>query len=115
MKDWQKGIELEKLLTLEKTWEGYNERCLSPFLEMKKNKIANAIYLDQYQFGHQWAIQSRVQKAKSKINMYTAYKIPIATVEKGDRVVDRMACNDPEVVVRTMNRYNEDTFIFINE
>ena len=49
-------------------------------------------------------------KAKSKINMYSAYKIPIATVEKGDRVVDRMACNDPEVVVRTMQRYNEDTF-----
>ena len=115
MKDWQKGIELDKLLSLEKTWEGYNKRCLSPFLEMKKNKIANAIYLDQYQFGHQWAIQSRVQKAKSKINMYTAYKIPIATVEKGDRVVDRMACNDPEVVVRTMQRYNEDTFFFINE
>ena len=72
MKDWQKGIELDKLLTLEKTWERYNERCLSPFLEMKKNKIANAIDLDEYQFGHEWAIQSRVLKAKSKINMYTA-------------------------------------------
>ena len=32
--------------------------------------------------------------------MYSAYDIPIATVQKGDRVVDRMACNDPEVVVR---------------
>ena len=115
MKDWQKGIELDELLKLEKTWEGYNERCLSPFLEMKKNKIANSIDLNEYQFGHQWAIQSRVLKAKSKINMYSAYKIPIATVEKGDRVVDRMACNQPEEVVRIMQRYNEDTFLFINE
>ena len=49
-----------KLLSLEKTWEGYNERCLSPFLEMKKNKIANSIDLDQYQFGYEWAIQSRI-------------------------------------------------------
>ena len=48
MKDWQKGIELDELLKLEKTWEGYNERCLSPFLEMKKNKIAAAMDLDQY-------------------------------------------------------------------
>ena len=115
MKDWQKGIELDKLLTLEKTWEGYNKRCLSPFLEMKKNKIANAIDLNQYQFGYEWAIQSRISKAKSKINMYSAYKIPVATVEKGDRVVDRVACNQPEVVVKTMQHYNEDTFLFINE
>ena len=43
MKDWQKGIELDELLKLEKTWDGFNERCLSPFLEMKKNKIANSI------------------------------------------------------------------------
>ena len=60
MKDWQKGIELDELLKLEKTWEGYNERCLSPFLEMKKNKIAAAIDIDQYQYGNEWAIQSRV-------------------------------------------------------
>ena len=95
MKDWQKGIELDELLKLEKTWDGFNERCLSPFLEMKKNKIANSIDLDEYQSGHEWAIQSRIFKAKSKINMYSAYKIPIATVEKGDRVVDRVACNQP--------------------
>ena len=115
MKDWQKGIELDELLKLEKTWEGYNERCLSPFLEMKKNKIAAALDTGTYVSGYQWAIQSRVLKVKSKINMYTAYDIPIATVEKGDRVVDRMACNDPEVVVETLRKYNEDTFLYINE
>ena len=115
MKDWQKGIELDELLKLEKTWEGYNERCLSPFLEMKKNKIANAIDLDEYQFGHEWAIQSRVLKAKSKINMYSAYKIPIATVEKGDRVIDRVSCNQPDELVRRLKDFKEDTFLFINE
>ena len=115
MKDWQKGIELDELLKLEKTWEGYNERCLSPFLEMKKNKIANAINLGEYQSGHEWAIQSRVLKAKSKINMYSAYKIPIATIEKGDRVVDRIAYNQPDIIVTMLKKYDEDTFLFINE
>ena len=115
MKDWQKGIELDELLKLEKTWESYNERCLSPFLEMKKNKIASAIDADNYICGHEWALQSRVLKAKSKINMYSAYDIPIATIEKGDRVVDRIACNQPDVVVETLKKYNEDTFLFINE
>ena len=114
MKDWQKGIELDELLKLEKTWEGYNERCLSPFLEMKKNKIAAAIDSDTYKSGHEWALQSRILKVKTKINMYSAYDIPIATVQKGDRVVDRIACNQPDQLVEAL-RFNEDTFLFINE
>ena len=115
MKDWQKGIELEDLLAQEKIWERYNERCLSPFLEMKKNKIAAAIDADNYVCGHEWAVQSRILKVRTKINMYSAYNIPIATVEKGDRVVDRIACNQPETIVDKLKSYNEDTFLFINE
>jgi hypothetical protein len=115
MKDWQKGIELDELLKLEKTWERYNERCLSPFLEMKKNKIAAAIDIDQYQYGYEWAIQSRILKVKSKINMYSAYDIPIATIEKGDRVIDRIAFNQPEDIVRELKLYDEDTFLYLNE
>ena len=115
MKDWQKGIELDELLKLEKTWEPYNKSCLSPFLEMKKNKIAAAIDEGKYVSGHEWAIQSRLLKVRTKINMYSAYNIPIATVEKGDRVVDRIACNQPETIVDKLKSYNEDTFLFINE
>tara|TARA_B110001454_G_scaffold106907_1_gene100619 strand:- start:2439 stop:3569 length:1131 start_codon:yes stop_codon:yes gene_type:complete len=115
MKDWQKGIELDELLKLEKTWENFNKRCLSPFLEMKKNKIAAAIDIDQYQYGYEWAIQSRVLKVKSKINMYSAYDIPIATIEKGDRVIDRIAFNQPEDIVRELKLYDEDTFLYLNE
>ena len=115
MKDWQKGIELDELLKLEKTWERYNERCLSPFLEMKKNKIAAAIDEGKYVSGYEWAIQSRLLKVRTKINMYSAYDIPIATVEKGDRIVDRIAFNQPEQIVEELRLYEEDTFLFINE
>jgi len=115
MKDWQKGIPLDDLLKLEKTWENYNKRCLSPFLEMKKNKIAAAIDINQYQYGYEWAILSRVLKVKSKINMYSAYDIPIATIEKGDRVIDRIAFNQPEDIVKELKLYDEDTFLYLNE
>ena len=84
MKDWQKGIELDDLLDQEKTWVDYNKRCLSPFLEMKKNKIAAAIDVDNYVCGDGWAVQSRVLKVRTKINMYSANKIPNATKEKSD-------------------------------
>jgi len=115
MKDWQKGIPLEILLRLEKPWERYNERCLSPFLEMKKNKIAAAMYEGKYEYGHEWAIQSRRLKVKTKINMYSAYDIPIATVEKGDRVVDKIVFNQPEAIMDVLGSYTEDTFLFIHE
>ena len=115
MKDWQKGIELEDLLSQEKIWEPYNERCLSPFLEMMKNKIAAAIDEGKYVSGYEWAIQTRILKVRTKINMYSAYDIPIATVEKGDRIVDKIACNQPETIVDKLKSYNEDTFLFINE
>ena len=115
MKDWQKGIELEDLLAQEKIWERYNKRCLSPFLEMKKNKIAAAIDAENYVCGHEWAVQSRLLKVKTKINMYSAYNIPIAIVEKGDRIIDRIAFNQPEAIVDELKSYEEDTFLFINE
>ena len=82
---------------------------------MKKNKIAAAMYEGKYEYGHEWAIQSRVLKVKSKINMYSAYDIPIATIEKGDRVVDRIAYNQPDAIVTMLKKYDEDTFLFINE
>ena len=82
---------------------------------MKKNKIAAAMDEGKYEYGLEWAIQSRLLKVKTKINMYSAYDIPIATVEKGDRVVDRLAYNQPEAVILMLKSYDEDTFLFINE
>ena len=115
MKDWQKGILLEDLLEHEKIWTRYNEACLSPFLQMKKNHIAAAIDDDTYLCGHEWAIKSRILKVKSKINMYSAYDIPIATVEKGDRVVDKIVFNQPEAIMNVLSSYTEDTFLYIHE
>ena len=115
MKDWQKGILLEDLLEHEKIWTRYNKMCLSPFLEMKKNHIAAAIDDDTYLCGLEWAIKSRILKVKTKINMYSAYDIPIATVEKGDRIVDKIVFNQPEAIMNVLSSYTEDTFLFIHE
>ena len=115
MKYWQKGIELDELLKLEKTWEGYNERCFSPFTEMKKHKIAAALDAERYIYGHEFAIESRILKAKSKIKMFGSAEIPIAIAQRGDRYVDRIAYNQPEPVVNRLRVYPEDTFLFINE
>ena len=115
MKDWQCGIELDDLLEQEKIWERYNKVCLSPFLEQKKHRIASAIERENYVCGLEWAVESRILKVKTKINMYTAYDIPIATVEKDDRVVDKIVFNQPEAIIEVLRSYTEDTFLFIHE
>ena len=115
MKDWQCGIELEDLLEQEKIWARYNKVCLSPFLEQNKHRIASAIEREDYVCGLEWAVQSRLLKVKSTINMYTAYDIPIATMEKGDRVVDKIVFNQPEAIIDVLRSYTEDTFLFIHE
>ena len=115
MKDWQKGIELDELLKLEKTWEGYNKRVFSPFAEMKKHKIAAALDAGRYTYGPEFAIESRILKVKSKIKMFSSAEIPITIAQKGDRYVDRIAYNQPDPVVNKLRVYPEDTFLFINE
>ena len=115
MKDWQCGIELDDLLDQEKIWARYNKMCMYPFLEQKKHRISSAIEREDYVCGLEWAVQSRLLKVKSTINMYTAYDIPIATMEKGDRVVDKIVFNQPEAIIDVLRSYTEDTFLFIHE
>ena len=115
MKDWQHGIELEELKKLEEIWSDYNSNIKSPFLEMKKNKIAEAIHRENYNDTEDYAVQSRILKAGSKINMYSAYAVPIASPNKGDRMIDRIAYRDKNKIIDVLKDYSEDAFLFINE
>ena len=75
---------------MKKIWTRYNEALsISIFGDEREDYVC----------GLEWAVQSRILKVKTKINMYTAYDIPIATVEKGDRVVDKIVFNQPEAII----------------
>ena len=115
MKDWQHGIELDELKRLEVIWSDYNSNIKSPFLTMKKNKIAEAIHKEHYNDTEDYAVQSRLLKVGSKINMYSAYAVPIASPNKGDRMIDRIAYRDKNKVIDVLKSYSEDAFLFINE
>tara|TARA_R100001594_G_scaffold117141_1_gene152332 strand:+ start:5578 stop:6750 length:1173 start_codon:yes stop_codon:yes gene_type:complete len=115
MKPWQHGIELDELKRLEGIWSDYNSNIKSPFLEMKKNKIAEAIHNNHYDDTEDYAVQSRVLKVGSRINMYSAYTVPIASPNKGDRIVDRVAYKDKDKAIDVLRSFNEDTFLYINE
>ena len=50
MKAWQKGYHLEYLEEIVERFEGYNELSCSPFSEMSKNKVAEALEKDTLKF-----------------------------------------------------------------
>ena len=99
MKTWQKGIELEKLLELEKMWIGYNEKTLSPFLQMKKNSIASVIDAKMYDYTEDYAIYTKIYKVKSKIKMYSGYDIIISSIEPGERVINKISYKDKNKII----------------
>ena len=115
MKSWQKGIELDTLLEMEKIWSSYNDRALSPFLEMKKNSIASAIDKGLYEHTDDYAIFSNVFKSKSKIKMYSGYDIPITSVEVGERVIHKVAYKNRDKIIEKLKSYKENTFLYIFE
>ena len=82
---------------------------------MKKNKIAEAIHKEHYNDTEDYAVQSRLLKVGSKINMYSAYAVPIASPNKGDRMIDRIAYRDKNKIIDVLKSYSEDAFLFINE
>ena len=115
MKTWQKGIELEKLLELEKMWIGYNEKTLSPFLQMKKNSIASVIDAKMYDYTEDYAIYTKIYKVKSKIKMYSGYDIIISSIEPGERVINKISYKDKNKIIEKIKSYEENTFLYVHE
>ena len=115
MKAWQKGIQLDELLDMEKIWSTYNNQTSSPFLKMKKNSIASVIDQDLYDYTDDYAIYTKVLKSKSKIKMYSGYDIALSSVEVGERIVYKIAYNNKDAIIEKLMSYKENTFMYIHE
>ena len=50
MKEWQHGYELDYLLRVEALFSQYNAAIRSPFQQMKKNRVAEALSKGQLRF-----------------------------------------------------------------
>lgn len=116
MKDWQKGYELDLLLHFESFFAQYNEAIRSPFQQMKKNRVAEALSKGQLRIDEEnrCAMQVRIAKAASSIRRYSAYRQPItARIATGDLVIDRIAYDEDSedsimAVMQMMASYHFD-------
>ena len=122
MKDWQHGYDMEMLLAVEKRFHDYNHIVLSPFAQMKKNKIAMLLHenkLDGYalppeKVGHDDKITwIPTNVAKHAIHVKAYGNVELGIRQKGERMVDNPV-GDKELLLEKINEYPENTWMTIN-
>ena len=69
MKPWQKGFELDDLVSLEDKWSEYNKHSLSPFSQMKKNSLATYLDKKMLVMEDDYSYVTGIVNSPSKINM----------------------------------------------
>lgn len=85
MKEWQRGIELDQLLELERHYEHYNSFASSPFAQYKKNTIAKDIAEGTLTgFGNPIACLYKKQYTKVRTPIHMYQKVVLGYKEKGD-------------------------------
>tara|TARA_A100001201_G_scaffold122137_1_gene105894 strand:- start:316 stop:1509 length:1194 start_codon:yes stop_codon:yes gene_type:complete len=93
-KDWQKGYDLDYLIDIQdNVFEIYNKKVLNPFLVMKKNRVADALWKDELfrTTNHTGGFQITKLKVGGSISMFTGYKVPILQKKKGDVIVKKLS------------------------
>ena len=118
MKAWQKGYHLEYLEEIVERFEGYNELSCSPFSEMSKNKVAEALEKGHIEIlsgsnGQTHAIiESHINRNRSEITA-DGY-VAIGIKEDGDRIVTKISGDILPLSTR-LKSYTEPTWLFIWE
>ena len=94
MKDWQNGYELDYLISLENDFKKYNDLCISPFLEMKKNRVAEHLHKGVLVFNDDFRCVVKPTKVKSNIKVYSSRSTPLAYKEVGDIEISKLTIDN---------------------
>ena len=118
MKAWQKGYHLEYLEEIGDRFKDFNELSCSPFSEMIKNKVAEALEKGHIEIlsgsnGQTHAIiESHINRNRSEITA-DGY-VAIGIKEDGDRIVTKIS-GDVIPLSNKLESYTEPTWLFIWE
>lgn len=116
MKEWQHGYELDYLKGIESSFGDYNKTVLSPFAEMKKNRVAERLHNGEMDIIKKddvevaW-IPTKVARTNTPVKMFG--KIVIGNKKKGERVIENPA-GEITTVVNAINSYKENIWMIVN-
>jgi len=115
MKDWQHGYDLSILKTVEERFSDYNKVVLSPFAQMKKNRIAQLLHekkFDTYKVPPLIChIPTNIAQHKVHVKAYGSVDIGIR--EKGERMIENPV-GDKDLIIKQINTYKENLWMIIN-
>ena len=137
MKSWQHGISINRLKNYEHLFDAFNQSLISPFLQVSKNNIADAINQDSFykkQLGNRqgWvgsgaSFFTNISKSSTTIYMANNQRVPIAYRKRGDRVITKMGFREPIdlldtgvdtshiTLIKRINKFQEPTFLYVRE
>ena len=108
-KPWQKGYDLTYLKDLQSKFQEWNNHSLSPFSQIKKNNIAEALSKGELIINENSMVKSKVSKAGSTI--YYVPGVAIAEKAKGDRTIEAFVSFGPgglDEVAHTIRSFKEE-------
>ena len=112
MKAWQKGYHLEYLEEIVDKFKDFNELSCSPFSEMSKNKVAEALEKGHIEILDNAIIESYINRNRNEIT--AGGHVVVGIKEDGDRIVTKISGNVLSLVER-LKSYTEPTWLFIWE
>jgi hypothetical protein len=94
MKSWQKGYELDYLKSVEDQFKAHNDLCISPFLEMKKNRIADYLHNGTLVVEAGFRGVLKRCKARTGIKVYSNREQLLAYKEEGEYSMENVVIED---------------------
>jgi len=116
MKPWQHGYELDYLKSVESHFGDYNKIVLSPFAEMKKNRVAERLHNGEMDIIKKddvevaW-IPTKVARTNTPVKMFG--KVVIGNKKKGERVIENPV-GEVTTLANTINSYKENIWMIVN-
>ena len=104
MKDWQHGYELDYLVSIQDEYKQYNSYTDSPFVQFKKNNIAESLHKGQLRELDGAYMTVQTAKVKSKISMHG--DTVIGYKEAGDVVFSNIS-NHTDEVRKVVNKFDD--------
>jgi len=84
LKDWQKGYDLEYLKSLQAKYNTLNEKIISPFMQMKKNNIAEYLSTGELILTDAYDVLVSQSSKPSKIKVYSSKNHVLAVKQAND-------------------------------
>ena len=116
MKDWQKGYELDYLKGIESKFNDYNSIVLSPFAQMKKNKVAQLLHekkLDEWSLPNNTEAWIPTNIAQQAVHVKAYGSVDVGIRAKGERMIDNPVGNK-DILLDIIGKYKENIWMIIN-